>query len=269
MFLPGYRRHATPGRGDLTGFDQELSRFELVGIFEQATLRRSGGARSVRVVRATVTRAQEQVRLRKPAHGAAEVRTVDREHLELLTFEVTHPASDARGFAVPRVRHGVAIGGETRLAFREPFHRAERQPGLVSGPPLARDRRQDVTNDRNAHDRGNEQVEADAQPDEQRSSCNSVGSTHRSSPTLNESPAFGPLEAGREGRDRCAASHATTSETSSDDSALPAALLRQSGAPSSGRPTMTVVRKLWLLTRARKAPSTMELARCPPRSSPP
>src|SRR5438132_8677512 len=116
-----------------------MSRFDLVGIFEQATLRRSGGARAVRIVGATVTRAHEQVRLREPTDGAPEVRAVDREDLELLACEMTHPARDRRGLAVPRVHHGVPIGGEARLAFRELAESAEREPRLVTRPALARE----------------------------------------------------------------------------------------------------------------------------------
>ena len=41
---------------------------------------------------------------------------------------------------------------------------------------------------------------------------------------------------------RCAASQATTSEMSCADMGWPGTLLRQSGAPSSGRPTITIVR---------------------------
>src|SRR5207245_8219226 len=109
-----------PGCRDLTGFDEEISRCDLVAILEQTTLRRSGGARAVRVVGATVARAHEQVRLREPTDGAPQVRAVDREDLELLASETTHPARDRRGLAIPRVHHGVPIGGETRLALREP-----------------------------------------------------------------------------------------------------------------------------------------------------
>jgi len=48
-----------------------------------------------------------------------------------------------------------------------------------------------------------------------------------------------------------------------DDYLLPR--LRQSGAPKSGRPTITIVRSSWSLSSARNDPSTMELAFCPPR----
>src|SRR5207249_5461065 len=96
-----------PGCRDLTGFDEEISRFDLVGIFEQATIRRSGGARAVRVVGATVTRAHEQVRLREPTDGAPQVRAVAREDPELRATAMTPPPRDRRGLAVPRAHHGV------------------------------------------------------------------------------------------------------------------------------------------------------------------
>src|SRR5262249_29780182 len=68
---------------------------------------------------------------------------------------------------------------------------------------------------------------------------------------------------------RCVASHATTSEMSCGDIDLPGTSLRQSGAPMSGRPAITVVRKLWSLTIVRYALSTIELARGPPRPAAP
>src|SRR5438309_10534036 len=64
-----------PGRGDLTRPDEEISRFDLVGIFEQAAVRRPGGARAVRIVGVTVTRAHAQVRLREPTDGAPQARS--------------------------------------------------------------------------------------------------------------------------------------------------------------------------------------------------
>src|ERR1700730_9269113 len=57
----------------------------------------------------------------------------------------------------------------------------------------------------------------------------------------------------------CEASQATTSETSSGDIGLPGTLPRQSGAPISGRPAMTVVRRLRSLTKPTAGPSTREL----------
>src|SRR3984893_9324769 len=57
----------------------------------------------------------------------------------------------------------------------------------------------------------------------------------------------------------CEASQATTSETSSGDIGLPGTLPRQSGAPISGRPTITVVRRFLSLTSARYEPVPMEM----------
>ena len=47
-------------------------------------------------------------------------------------------------------------------------------------------------------------------------------------------------------------------------SGAPGASPRQSGCPMSGRPAMTVVRRLWSLTRPRNEPSTIEPAFGPP-----
>ena len=65
------------------------------------------------------------------------------------------------------------------------------------------------------------------------------------------------------------ASQATTSVTSWSDIGLPGTLPRQSGAPSSGRPVMTMVRSPWSLTSARNESSVMALPFGPPRPSGP
>ena len=90
---------------------------------------------------------------------------------------------------------------------------------------------------------GDEAVEADPEPHQQRRAA-----TVRRSQSLKSShyERIAPVRAHASGCGncgRCAASHATTSEISWADIGLPGTLPRQSGAPSSGRPTMTVVRK--------------------------
>jgi hypothetical protein len=49
-----------PGGGHLARLDQQIPLLHLVAVFEQAALRRSGGARAVRIVDAAVARAHEQ-----------------------------------------------------------------------------------------------------------------------------------------------------------------------------------------------------------------
>src|SRR5207244_12043095 len=68
---------------------------------------------------------------------------------------------------------------------------------------------------------------------------------------------------------RWATSHAVTSATCSGDSGCPLTYPRQSGIPRSGRPTITVVRNPWSLTRARYDGSTTDPPLGPPRPSRP
>jgi len=67
---------------------------------------------------------------------------------------------------------------------------------------------------------------------------------------------------------RCAASHATTSVTSPSASGLAGHVATPNlGRPMDGSPTITSVRRCWLLTSARYEPSTMDrLARLRGRS---
>src|SRR5207247_1800062 len=52
-------RFGGPGSGHLARVDQQLALLNLILIFKQATLRRSGGARTVRIVNATMAGAHE------------------------------------------------------------------------------------------------------------------------------------------------------------------------------------------------------------------
>src|SRR5689334_12386752 len=102
-----------------------MTRVDRVAVFEETALRRSRRPRSVRVVRAAVTRTHEQPRLREPANRAAQVRAVDGEDLKGVAGDVAYPARDGGGLAVPRIHDRVSIGRETRLAEGELLDRAE------------------------------------------------------------------------------------------------------------------------------------------------
>jgi hypothetical protein len=56
------------------------------------------------------------------------VRTVYGKDLELLIINVSNPACDISGFAVPGIHGRVSIRGETCLASRKLFQPAERKP---------------------------------------------------------------------------------------------------------------------------------------------
>ena len=79
-------------RGHFAGVDHEVAvRRSCIGI-RRGRARRAGGARAVFVVGAAVAWAQEELRLREPAHRAAEVRAVDGEDLELLALRCGGPS---------------------------------------------------------------------------------------------------------------------------------------------------------------------------------
>jgi hypothetical protein len=68
----------------------------------------------------------EEIRLSEPANGASKVRTVNSKDLELLTVDVSNPARNVAGFAVPGIDHGILVGGETRLSGGKLFQPAKR-----------------------------------------------------------------------------------------------------------------------------------------------
>src|SRR5580658_284291 len=93
--------------GHFSGADHQGVADDLVFVFEKATLGRAGGARAVLVVRASVARTQKKLRLREPAHRAAEMRTVDGEDLEIVAGDAANPAGNVSGFAIPVGRDGI------------------------------------------------------------------------------------------------------------------------------------------------------------------
>jgi hypothetical protein len=66
--------------------------------------------------------------LLKPTDRAAQVCTVDRKNLKLITGNVPHPASCIHGFAVGRHHVGIPEGGQSRLAFGKIAQGTKRNP---------------------------------------------------------------------------------------------------------------------------------------------
>ena len=93
---------------------------------------------AVGVERAAVAWAHEQFRLGEPSHRASQVRAVDGEHLELVTGDVSYPAGDFSGLAVPRFLEWVYILGEARLIFWIVSQRPERYPVKPGEAPRGR-----------------------------------------------------------------------------------------------------------------------------------
>src|SRR5262249_23126512 len=129
-------------------------------ILKQSARRRSGRMRSVFIEGAAMTRAHKQVRLLKPANGAAEVRAVDCEDLKSLSFDSAHPARDIARRPIPRSRERIAIRRQPRFTGWKLFQRAERDPRI--GWSFAPEARKDKTDDRNAYERRCHHVESGA-----------------------------------------------------------------------------------------------------------
>ena len=115
--------------------------------------------RTIRIVNAAVARTHEQVGLREPAHRTSEVRAIDRKDLEILAVQVSHPAGNIRGLAIPGIGTGIPIGGEPGLACGKLFQSAEREPRLITRLPPASHRRQKITHDRHGQNRTDDSVE--------------------------------------------------------------------------------------------------------------
>src|SRR5260370_135590 len=114
----------------------------------QPAFRRARSARTVAIVRSAVARAHEQAGLRKPTHGAAQVRAIDGKNLELLSFDAPHPARCVHGLAVGRRHVGISKRGEARLTLWELADVAERHPGKVGTCAPLRNRGKKKSNDR-------------------------------------------------------------------------------------------------------------------------
>src|ERR1700692_762086 len=128
--------------------NQQLSLLHHVAILKQTALRRSRGARSVGIVGAPMTWAHEETGLREPANRASQMRAIDREDLELIAVDATHPAGDFRGLAIRWISVGASIGREPRLAFRELAEGSKREPRVASCPPAVHHRKEKVAHDR-------------------------------------------------------------------------------------------------------------------------
>ncbi len=127
---------------------------------EEAALRRPGGARAVGVVDAAVAGAHEELRLRKPAHGAAEVRAIDGEDAEFVGAITAHVAGDVVGLAVPGIRGGIFVEGEARFSGGKCSRGSERDPGVearVFAPG-----REEVAQDGHGEHQADDSVESDA-----------------------------------------------------------------------------------------------------------
>src|SRR5215469_1307908 len=102
FFVIQYTKSAFGFRGqrwNLSGADVELICHNLVFVFEESALRRTGSARAICVIDAAVAGAHEKSRLRKPSDRAPEMRAVDGEDLKRRGIYTSHPAGNFCGVA--------------------------------------------------------------------------------------------------------------------------------------------------------------------------
>ncbi len=178
-----------------------------------------------------MARTQEEPGLRKPSHRASKVRAIDGEDLKLLAVDIADPARNIRRHAIRGAGFRILKGSQPRLSRRVLGDWSERQPRLIPRLPLAEHWRKKVPDDGNSENYAGRAVQQD--PELQKHSA----PRHRTPPRI---PALEKVWPGSAGL--CAASHATTSDTSCGDIGRPGRLPRQSGAPNSGRPAITIVR---------------------------
>src|SRR5215831_3909769 len=100
-----------------------------------------------------MTWTHEQSGLRKPTHGATQVRAVDGEDLEFLGRNPPHPARNIAGVAIPWAYKRIAIGRESCFAFRKLVERTQFYPGEFLFHLLPFGWAENVANHRNCEQR--------------------------------------------------------------------------------------------------------------------
>ena len=121
----------------------------------------------------------KEARLREPANGTSQVRTIYGEDLELLTVDISNPARNIAGFAIPRIDDGISIGGETSLPSRKVFQSAQRNPRLITGLPPVDHRRKQIAHDRHGQGCAHDTINKESQLQEHRTPGHLVFCTHR------------------------------------------------------------------------------------------
>jgi hypothetical protein len=89
---------------------------------------------------------KKQSGLRKPANWTAQMRAVDREDLELIAFDMPHPARSVRGLAIGRANVWMSKGRQACLALRKLAGGAKRHPGAKASAASASHSRQNESN---------------------------------------------------------------------------------------------------------------------------
>src|ERR1700684_1591347 len=91
------------------------------------------------------------------------MRTIDREHLELLTRHAPHPAGNIRGLPIRRIRDWVSITRQACLTFWKLAKRSQREPRFVSRSPFPNHGRKKIASDRHAQPHADGAVKKDSE----------------------------------------------------------------------------------------------------------
>src|ERR1700758_4671291 len=110
-----------------------------------------------------MTRAHEQTGLRKPADWAAQMRTVNGENLELVTFNPSDPACRVHGLAIGRHHMGISKSGQTSLSLRKFVNPTKRHPRQVISCASLRNGGKKKSYDRHSKSRRNESIKENSQ----------------------------------------------------------------------------------------------------------
>src|SRR4029077_606874 len=169
--------------GQLTGLDGDKTVLHFMGVFKKPALRGTRGPRAIAVVRAAVTWAHKQAGLRKPSNRTTEVRAVDRENLELISGDASHPAGCVYRLAVGRHRVRIPKGGQSRFAFRKFVDAAKSYPRKIGVRTAACNGRKQEAHDRHRKRCGNQAVEEDSHLHEKSAARKQVFIRHHLAPS--------------------------------------------------------------------------------------
>ena len=144
----------------MPGTNHQIAAFDAVQVLEESTLWRSRCARTIGIIRAAVTGAEEELGLLEPAHRATQMRAIDGKYLKVSIVGVTNPCDRLRGIAIAGAGDGIHELGQPRLANRKGTDRAERNPFVLRAFFLHR-RTQQKADNRHSQNRAHHSVQTD------------------------------------------------------------------------------------------------------------
>src|ERR1700683_1613891 len=123
---------------------------------------------------------------------------VDGKDLERFSVDISNPARDVGCLAVRGRHDGIPVRSETRFAGRKLLKSPQSDPGVIALVPVARDGREEVTQDRDSEDHSDDSVEHDSDLHEEFTPGQVRGHSHGVSPVDWGEPVYGwPGNCGR------------------------------------------------------------------------